>query len=64
MERNLNNVAETTPRPAGIPFGLIGALVSVACFLILNVAGMDMTGSLWAFLYLLVQAIAVALFIA
>lgn len=39
-----------TPRSVGIRFGLIGAVISIAYFLILNLAGLDMTQGFWNWL--------------
>ena len=41
------NTSEVTTRSVGIRFGLIAALISIAYFLILNVAGIDMTRGFW-----------------
>lgn len=46
METEVNSSSVTT-RSVGIRFGLIGALISVAYFLILNVAGIDITKGVW-----------------
>lgn len=48
METQVNTTQRATPRSAGIRFGLIGAVISVAYFLILKVAGQDTTQGLWS----------------
>ncbi len=48
METQIDNsVNPVTPRSVGIRFGLINAVISVAYFLILNLAGIDMTQGFW-----------------
>lgn len=41
------NSSPVTTRSVGIRFGLIAALVSVVYFLVLNVAGINMTSGIW-----------------
>lgn len=50
METQVNATQRVTVRSAGIRFGLIGALISIAYFLILNIAGIDMTRGFWNWL--------------
>ena len=50
METQVNTTETTTTRSTGIRFGLIGAVISVAYFLVLNVAGQDTTQGLWSWL--------------
>lgn len=50
METEINSASTVTTRSAGVRFGLIGALCSIAYFLILNVAGLDMTSGVWSWL--------------
>lgn len=47
METQINSTPQVSTRSIGIRFGLIGALVGIAYFLILNVAGIDMTKGVW-----------------
>ena len=47
METQVNSTSQVTTRSVGIRFGLIGALISIAYFLILNVSGIDMTKGFW-----------------
>ena len=47
METQVNSTSTNSTRSVGIRFGLIGALISVAYFLILNVSGIDMTRGVW-----------------
>ena len=47
METQINTTPAVTTRSVGVRFGLIGALISIAYFLILNVAGIDMTKGIW-----------------
>lgn len=48
METQVDNTASTTTtRSVGIRFGLISAVISIAYFLILNIAGIDMTQGFW-----------------
>jgi hypothetical protein len=47
METQVNTTPQVTTRSIGIRFGLIAALVGIAYFLILNVAGIDMTTGIW-----------------
>ncbi len=51
MEPQVNNAPIlVTPRSVGIRFGLIGAVISIAYFVILNLAGLDMTQGFWNWL--------------
>jgi hypothetical protein len=50
METEVNTTQTVTVRSSGIRFGLIGALISIAYFLILNVSGIDMTRGFWNWL--------------
>lgn len=50
MESEVNSRSAITTRSAGVRFGLIGAVCSIAYFLILNVAGLDMTSGVWNWL--------------
>lgn len=50
METQVNTTPDVTPRSAGIRFGLIGAVISIAYFVILNVAGLDITRGFWSVL--------------
>jgi hypothetical protein len=61
METQVDNAASlVTTRSAGIRFGLIGAVISIAYFVILNVAGIDMTQGFWNwFSYVLTIALIV-----
>jgi hypothetical protein len=47
METHVNSTPTVTTRSVGIRFGLIGSLISIAYFLILNVSGIDMTSGFW-----------------
>lgn len=58
METEINTTPGVTPRSAGIRFGLIAAVISVVYFLILSVAGLDRTNSVWSWIgYLITAAI-------
>lgn len=61
MEPQVNTTATlVTPRSVGIRFGLIGAVISIAYFLILNLAGLDITQGFWNWLgYVITIAILV-----
>jgi len=50
METQVNTTQGVTVRSAGIRFGLIGAVISIVFFLILNVAGVDMTRWYWSWI--------------
>ena len=50
MQTEVNSTSTITTRSAGVRFGLIGAVCSIAYFLILNVAGIDMTSGGWNWL--------------
>lgn len=50
MQTQVNTTPTTTTRSAGIRFGLISALISVAYFLVLNLAGLDTTQGVWNWL--------------
>lgn len=50
METEVNSTSTVTTRSVGVRFGLIGALCSVAYFLILNVAGINMSGGVWSWI--------------
>ncbi len=41
------NIPQVTTRSVGVRFGLIAALVGIAYFLVMNVAGIDMTQGFW-----------------
>ncbi len=58
METEVNTTSGVTPRSTGIRFGLIAAVISIAYFLILNVAGLDRTAAVWNWIgYLITAAI-------
>ncbi|MEX1239117.1 MAG: DUF4199 domain-containing protein [Cyclobacteriaceae bacterium] len=46
-----------TVRSAGIRFGLIGAVISIAYFVILNVSGVDITRGFWSWFGYLITAV-------
>ena len=50
METEVNNASQITTRSVGVRFGLIAALISIAYFLILNVAGINMQKGVWSWL--------------
>lgn len=56
METQVNTTPDVTPRSAGIRFGLIGAIISIAYFVILNVAGLDITRGFWSVLGYVITA--------
>ncbi|MDQ2656270.1 MAG: DUF4199 domain-containing protein [Bacteroidota bacterium] len=41
------NIPQVTTRSVGVRFGLIAALIGIVYFLVLNVAGIDMTRGIW-----------------
>lgn len=41
------NIPQVTTRSVGVRFGLIAALIGIAYFLVLNVAGIDQTQGVW-----------------
>jgi len=47
METQVNSTSVVTTRSVGVRFGLIGAVISIAYFVILNIAGLDMTQGFW-----------------
>ena len=47
METQVNSTSQVTTRSVGVRFGLIAALIGIVYFLILNVAGIDMTQGVW-----------------
>lgn len=44
------NIPQVTTRSVGVRFGLIAALIGIAYFLVLNVAGIDTTQGFWNWL--------------
>lgn len=59
METERNSTSSVTIRSAGVRFGLISALCAITYFLILNVAGIDMTSGAWSWLGYLITALIV-----
>ncbi len=60
METDVNSTATVTTRSVGIRFGLVGALISIAYFLVLNTAGIDMSKGVWNWVgYLITLALLV-----
>lgn len=58
MEPESNERVLVTPRAAGIRYGLIGAVISVAYFVALSLSGIDMTAGFWKWLgYIITAAI-------
>lgn len=47
MESQTQNTPGITTRAAGVRYGLIGAVISIVYFIVLNVAGIDMTSGVW-----------------
>lgn len=50
METQVNTTPGVTVRSAGVRYGLIGAVISVVFFLILNVSGVDITRWYWSWI--------------
>ena len=50
METQVNSTSSVTTRSVGVRFGLIGAVCSVAYFLILNIAGINMGSGVWSWI--------------
>ena len=56
METQTNTTQRVTVRSTGIRFGLIGAVISIAYFVILNVSGLDITRGFWSWFGYLITA--------
>ena len=56
METQTNTTQRVTVRSTGIRFGLIGAVISIAYFVILNVSGLDITRGFWNWFGYLITA--------
>jgi hypothetical protein len=61
MEQQESSVTPLTTRSVGIRFGLIGGVISIAYFLILTVAGVNMTEGYWNWVGYLITAVLVFL---
>ena len=57
METEINSGGKVTTRSTGIRFGLIGALVSITYFLVLNLAGLEITRGLWSWVGYLITLV-------
>lgn len=61
MEQTTTETTPVSTRSVGIRFGLISAVVSIAYFVVMNVAGLDMSSSPWSFIGYAVGAVLVFL---
>jgi hypothetical protein len=62
METQLDNTSSfVTARAVGIRFGLISAVISIAYFVILNIAGIDMTQGFWNYVGYIVPIVILVL---
>ncbi|HEU5148732.1 MAG TPA: DUF4199 domain-containing protein [Chryseosolibacter sp.] len=50
MQTEVNSTSTLTTRSVGVRFGLIGAVCSVAYFLVLSVAGINMASGAWSWI--------------
>ena len=57
MEAEINTPRTVTTRSTGVRFGFIGALVSITYFLILNLAGLEVTRGLWSWVGYLITLV-------
>ena len=56
METEANTTPDVTTRSTGVRFGLIGAVIGIVYFVILNVAGVAATGGVWNWISYLITA--------
>jgi hypothetical protein len=61
MEQQTTSAAAVTTRSAGVRYGLIGAVIGIAYFLIISSLGLDVTQGVWAWVRYLITIVLLVL---